>query len=67
MNDLCNGQGSVTHASGMTYNGLWINGLPAIMASKMVIVGDTVQEIEQDSRFKITIKCLTENDQLVLG
>ncbi len=27
--DVCHGEGSISHVSGVTYTGLWVNGRPA--------------------------------------
>ena len=59
-NDSFNGQGTMEHCSGMLYEGLWINGHPANMASKLVITNTTPVEVTQGEYFEITVEC--QND-----
>ncbi|XP_055515357.1 MORN repeat-containing protein 1-like isoform X6 [Leucoraja erinacea] len=55
-NGLFNGQGSIIHCSGMVYDGMWINGRPASEATKLVILGEPIQELVQGSPFTIEVQ-----------
>ncbi|XP_078281325.1 MORN repeat-containing protein 1-like isoform X2 [Rhinoraja longicauda] len=55
-NDLFNGQGSIIHCSSMVYDGMWINGRPAGEATKLVILGEPIQELVQGSPFTIEVQ-----------
>lgn len=59
-NDSFNGQGTIKHSSGMIYEGLWINGKPANIASRLVITNETPVVVEQGSYFEINVEC--QND-----
>ena len=50
--DEFHGQGMFRHVSGVVYDGLWINGFPAKMASKLhIIVEKTPLIIRQGTPF----------------
>ncbi len=53
----------------MTYEGLWVNGRPAVLAKKLVIEGDEKNSIEvlQGTPFTLDIRCLDEEGNLVEG
>ena len=59
----------MTHASGVVYQGLWKDGYPVIMASKMVIITDEEQPlvIRQNLPFAIRVEMRDEKDNLVPG
>ncbi|XP_078391068.1 MORN repeat-containing protein 1-like isoform X2 [Cetorhinus maximus] len=64
-NDLFNGQGSMIHCSGVTYDGMWINGRLAAEASKLVILGDEIQEVVQGSPFNIEVQLQNNEGELM--
>ncbi len=66
-NDMFNGQGSMTHASGVIYEGLWINGKPAITATKLAIKTEAPIEIIQGTPFSIEVECRNDNDDAIEG
>ncbi|XP_013400280.1 MORN repeat-containing protein 1-like isoform X3 [Lingula anatina] len=67
-NDLFNGEGTMYHCSGFVYEGLWINGEPAQLATKIVLVGteegNTI-EITQGETFALQIECRTDEGEVV--
>ncbi|XP_038677637.1 MORN repeat-containing protein 1-like [Scyliorhinus canicula] len=63
-NDLFNGQGSMIHCSGVTYDGMWINGHPATEATKLVILGEGIQEVVQGSPFTIEVQLQNNEGKL---
>ena len=67
MNDLFNGQGTMTHCSGMTYEGLWVNGRPAEMATKMVVTCEEKLDVVQGTPFSIEVNTLDEEGTLIEG
>ena len=66
-NDSFNGQGKLQHSSGMMYEGLWINGKPADMASKLVILNATPIENEQGTYFQVEVECRNDIDTPTQG
>lgn len=67
-NDMCNGQGTIVHSSGVIYEGLWVNGMPSVMATKVVIDVETKTiPINQGEGFSIKVECRNSEDELVLG
>ena len=67
--DMHNGQGTMMHSSGVIYDGLWLNGRPVAMATKLVITGyeNSLIETTQGQPFSLTVECRDENDELVPG
>ena len=66
--DLPNGQGFITHSSGIFYEGLWINGKPAAMATRISIKTDVEEiEVNQGMPFALEIECLNEGDETING
>ena len=57
----------MTHSSGMFYEGLWINGKPATMATKLAITNEGPIEIIQGMPFKIEVQCQNPDGQLIEG
>ena len=71
-NNLYNGQGTIHHCSGMIYEGLWINGRPAAMASKLVIVSPELEssaplELISGTAFTLAVECQSEDGETVEG
>ncbi|XP_067826340.1 MORN repeat-containing protein 1-like isoform X2 [Heptranchias perlo] len=64
-NDLFNGQGSMIHCSGVAYDGLWINGRPAAEATKLVILGEEIQELVQGSPFTIEVQLQSDEGEVM--
>ncbi|XP_029434692.1 MORN repeat-containing protein 1 isoform X2 [Rhinatrema bivittatum] len=58
--DVFSGQGTIIHCSGVVYDGLWINGCPAAQAKKIVISGEDVIDVVQDSSFTLQVKLQTQ-------
>lgn len=68
MNDLFHGEGVMRHASGIYYRGLWVNGFPEMMASKLVIVGlESPLVLGQGQAFSIKVECRDDDDVLING
>lgn len=65
--DLFNGQGCMSHTSGFKYEGLWINGRPAKMATKLVCSVENPLELNQGVPFALVIECHNEDGELVPG
>lgn len=70
------------HISGLIYNGLWVNGFPEIMASKLKIVFDNNSEIDKKKKspkdktkvsifqgigFTVSVECQNESNRVILG
>ncbi len=67
-NDRYNGQGAMMHSSGMVAEGLWVNGLPSPMASKLAVVDVRVLlEVVQGVPFQLHIQCQDEEGKLIEG
>ena len=70
-NDLFNGQGMMSHASGMTYEGLWINNKPAVLATKIVIISsavhDNILEMPRGDTFALEVETRNEEDEHIEG
>ena len=64
---MFNGQGSMTHASGVLYEGLWINGRPSAMSAKIVITNENPIEIIQGTAFELSIECQNDMGELIPG
>ena len=68
MNDMFNGQGIMEHCSGMRYEGLWINGKPERLATKLVFKCEvTPLEVIQGETFSIEVECRNDDGELVDG
>ncbi|CAG5135905.1 unnamed protein product [Candidula unifasciata] len=66
MNNFFHGEGMMRHASGIYYSGLWINGYPAVMATKIVLIGDqSPLVLSQGQPFSIKVECRNDEDELV--
>ena len=55
------------HSSGMSYEGFWINGKPAEMATKLVILCESPLEIIQGVPFSIEVECQNEDNTKIEG
>jgi hypothetical protein len=66
-NDMYNGEGSMIHCSGFIYEGIWLNGKPCKMATKLVITGEPVLELTQGQTFTIEVECQGEDDEKLEG
>lgn len=58
------------HSSGFTYEGLWVNGKPAKMATKMELVGvdSTVGiTVTQGQSFDIEVQMTDDDGEIVQG
>ncbi|XP_059808156.1 MORN repeat-containing protein 1-like isoform X4 [Hypanus sabinus] len=66
-NGLFNGQGSIIHCSGVVYDGMWINGHPVGEATKLVILGEPVQEVVQRSSFTIEVQLQNNEGEVIEG
>ncbi|XP_059808153.1 MORN repeat-containing protein 1-like isoform X1 [Hypanus sabinus] len=64
-NGLFNGQGSIIHCSGVVYDGMWINGHPVGEATKLVILGEPVQEVVQRSSFTIEVQLQNNEGEVI--
>ncbi|XP_068096772.1 MORN repeat-containing protein 1 isoform X2 [Hyperolius riggenbachi] len=64
-NGVFSGQGTMIHCSGVIYDGPWINGHPADIAKKIVILGEEVIDVLQGLPFTINIQLQTEDDATV--
>lgn len=64
--DHFNGLGTMSHCSGVTYEGIWINGVPERMASKLAIKSavETIEIVQGDS-FLIEVECQDDEGELV--
>lgn len=67
MNNKYHGEGRIAHISGLTYDGMWINGLPSVRAHKLVIKGENLKRIEPNTRFSVEVECLSDTGELVPG
>ncbi|XP_005092118.1 uncharacterized protein LOC101861022 isoform X3 [Aplysia californica] len=66
LSDLFNGEGTMTHASGIVYQGMWIDGYPVTMATKLVlIVEEQPLIIRQGLPFSVRVECRNDNDEIV--
>ena len=67
-NNTFNGQGTMVHCSGMSFEGLWINGQPSLLASKLVVSNvDGCLEVVQGVPFNLEIECQNEDGETVEG
>jgi hypothetical protein len=65
---LYNGQGKLTQLSGAFYEGLWVNGFPECMASKLAITGvESGVCLAPGEPFSIIVECRSADDTLVEG
>uniref|UniRef100_UPI00398E5F2E MORN repeat-containing protein 1-like isoform X2 n=1 Tax=Pristiophorus japonicus TaxID=55135 RepID=UPI00398E5F2E len=64
-NDLFNGRGCMIHCSSVVYDGMWINGRPAAEATKLVILGEEIQEVVQGSPFTIQVQLQSNEGEVV--
>lgn len=70
------------HISGLIYDGLWVNGFPEIMATKLKILFDNNSEIDKKKKspkdktkvsifqgigFTVSVECLNESNRVILG
>ena len=68
MNDMLNGQGTMKHCSGMSYEGLWVNGKPLNIATKLVIKCENPPlEVIHGETFNIEVECRNDEDELIEG
>ncbi|XP_075047828.1 MORN repeat-containing protein 1 isoform X2 [Mixophyes fleayi] len=63
-NDVFSGQGTMIHSSGFVYDGPWINGHPADIAKKMVILGGDVIDVVQGSPVTIHVQLQKEDGEI---
>lgn len=62
------GMGYIKHSSGIIYDGHWINGLPQLLATKLVFVSNqTVNFIDKEKPFNIEIQCHNDDKELIPG
>ena len=58
----------MTHASGVVYQGLWVDGYPVIMATKLhIIAEESPLVIRQGLPFAIRVECRDDNDVVIPG
>ena len=68
MNNTFSGEGKITHRSGMFYEGLWVNGQPAVMSARLRFKGiEDLIEVTQGMPFSVEVECVDEDGQLVEG
>ena len=67
MADAFHGQGTYSHSSGISYEGLWVNGYPAVMADRLVIKVESPLQITQGSAFSLVVESHNEDGELVEG
>jgi len=70
LNNVYCGEGKLSQVSGASYKGLWINGQPAYMATKLVITGldDTSSMlVARGESFTVSVECHTDNGELMQG
>ena len=66
--DEFHGRGVYRHVSGVVYDGMWLNGFPAKMASKIhIVVEKTPLIIRQGTPFQIQVHCLNDDNEIVEG
>ncbi|KAJ6658846.1 hypothetical protein lerEdw1_019769 [Lerista edwardsae] len=63
-NDTFNGQGSVLHCSGVTYDGRWLNGYPVGQAKKIVILGPEVMDAVPGSAHTFHVQLQNEEGEV---
>lgn len=67
-NDVYHGHGSMVHCSGVTYEGLWVSGYPAKVASKIVIKSLTSpHEVIQGQSFDIEVMLVDDEGEITEG
>ncbi|XP_015748166.1 PREDICTED: uncharacterized protein LOC107327953 [Acropora digitifera] len=57
--DMFNGEGSMIHTSGVSYEGMWINGRPEAEGRQICIVGEEYVEVTQGRPFGFEVECVT--------
>ncbi|XP_018408585.1 PREDICTED: MORN repeat-containing protein 1 [Nanorana parkeri] len=62
-NDVFSGQGSMIHCSGVIYDGPWINGHPADIAKKIVILGGDIIDVVQGMPVTFRVQLQTEDGE----
>ncbi|XP_073459094.1 MORN repeat-containing protein 1 isoform X1 [Aquarana catesbeiana] len=60
-NDVFSGQGTMIHCSGVIYDGPWINGHPADIAKKIVILGGDIIDVVQGIPVTFRVQLQTED------
>lgn len=58
------------HCSGLTYHGVWSNGNPTVLPSKLAIVNETGKdeiELVQGQPFNLKVKCTNDQGDIVEG
>ncbi|XP_006161229.1 MORN repeat-containing protein 1 isoform X2 [Tupaia chinensis] len=65
--DVFSGLGRMAHCSGAVYYGLWINGHPAAQATKIVILGPEVMEVDQGSPFTLNVQLQLDSGDVAKG
>ncbi|XP_063799146.1 MORN repeat-containing protein 1 isoform X2 [Pseudophryne corroboree] len=63
-NDVFNGQGSMIHCSGVIYDGPWINGHPADIAKRMIILGEDIIDVVQGSPVTFHVQLQKEDGEI---
>ncbi|XP_060055876.1 MORN repeat-containing protein 1 isoform X4 [Erinaceus europaeus] len=59
--DVFSGLGTLTHCSGVTYHGLWVNGHPVAQATRMVILGPEVLAVAPGAAFTLMVQLQQAN------
>ena len=57
----------MNHSSGMYYEGLWVNGKPAVVSKRLIFKNPETIEIMQGTPFAIEVLCVDEDGELVEG
>ena len=58
----------MVHCSGMSFEGLWINGRPSLLAHKLGVTNvEGPLEVVQGVPFSLEIECQNEDGQVVEG
>lgn len=68
--DNFNGVGTMRHCSGLTYHGIWSNGNPTVLPTKLVIINETgkeVMEFIQGQPFDLKVQCVNDNGEIIEG
>ncbi|XP_072282098.1 MORN repeat-containing protein 1 isoform X2 [Pyxicephalus adspersus] len=63
-NDVFSGQGTMIHCSGVIYDGPWINGHPADIAKKIVILGGDIINVVQGIPATFHVQLQTEDGEI---
>ncbi|XP_060055875.1 MORN repeat-containing protein 1 isoform X2 [Erinaceus europaeus] len=65
--DVFSGLGTLTHCSGVTYHGLWVNGHPVAQATRMVILGPEVLAVAPGAAFTLMVQLQQANGAVAEG